>query len=202
MTKRLFDIIIALTGLIILSPFLILIYCLILTTSGVPVIYNQLRVGRNDKDFRLYKFRSMYINADQHGLLTTGSGDKRITKVGRILRKYKLDELPQLWNVLKGNMSIVGPRPEVRKFVNLYSDEEKLVLSVRPGLTDYASLAYFNENEVLENYPDSEKAYIEIIMPAKLKLNLKYIGEAGLSTDLKVIGKTMVRIFSQGSGSF
>jgi lipopolysaccharide/colanic/teichoic acid biosynthesis glycosyltransferase len=196
MIKRLFDIGMALIGLVILSPVLFLIFFVLIVASGLPVIYSQQRVGKDNHDFLLYKFRTMVHRSDEHGLLTTGTSDKRIIPVGRILRKYKLDELPQLWNVLKGDMSIVGPRPEVRKYVNLYSPEQLTVLSVKPGLTDYASLAYFNENEMLEKVSDPEQTYIEKIMPEKLKLNLQYIKEQRITNDLKIIGKTLGRIFS------
>ncbi|MCB2221363.1 MAG: sugar transferase [Bacteroidetes bacterium] len=196
MIKRLFDIGMALLGLIILSPVLILIFFILILSSGFPVIYSQQRVGMHNRDFQLYKFRTMVRRADEHSLLTTGRSDQRITPVGRTLRKYKLDELPQLWNVLLGDMSLVGPRPEVRKYVNLYTPDQLVVLSVKPGLTDYASLAYFNENEILEKYPDPEAIYIEKIMPEKLKLNLQYIKEQSFGNDLRIIGKTIGRILS------
>jgi lipopolysaccharide/colanic/teichoic acid biosynthesis glycosyltransferase len=137
----------------------------------------------------------MHTGSDSGGLLTGGEDDSRITKTGLFLRKYKLDELPQLLNILKGDMSFVGPRPEVRKYVDLYDERQKQVLTVRPGLTDYASLEYINENEVLSKYNNAEKAYIEKVMPAKLQLNLKYIAEKSLVTDLKIIVKTLLKIF-------
>lgn len=193
--KRLFDIVMSVFGLIVLSPLFILIIFWIIITSGFPAFYGQARVGKNNRNFVLLKFRTMHRNAEKQGLLTTGTKDQRITSSGRYLRKYKLDELPQLFNILVGNMSFVGPRPEVRKFVDLYSEKQLQVLTVKPGLTDYASLEYINENEILETETDPEEAYITKIMPAKLKLNLKYIREQSFVNDLKIIGKTLVQIF-------
>jgi lipopolysaccharide/colanic/teichoic acid biosynthesis glycosyltransferase len=194
--KRLFDIICSLAGIIILSPLLLVLYLAVAVNSGFPVFYLQTRVGRNNKDFKLFKFRSMYLDSDKKGLLTVGGRDPRITPVGYFLRKYKLDELPQLFNVLLGDMSLVGPRPEVRKYVELYDSEQQKVLNVRPGITDYASLEYIDENELLSKSPNPEQTYIHEVMPAKLKLNMKYIGEAGLTTDLKIIFKTIQKIIS------
>jgi lipopolysaccharide/colanic/teichoic acid biosynthesis glycosyltransferase len=193
--KRLFDIIASLTGIIILSPVLLLISLAVVITSGFPVFYLQTRVGKNNKDFKLFKFRSMANNSDKKGLLTVGGRDPRITPVGYFIRKFKLDELPQLFNVLFGSMSLVGPRPEVRKYVEMYNEEQKKVLSVQPGITDYASIDYINENELLAKSSDPEETYIKEVMPAKLQLNLKYINEAGLGTDLKLIFKTIGKIF-------
>lgn len=194
MTKRLFDLLISFLGLVVLSPLFLIVSLFIISDSRGGIFYYQRRVGKNNKDFNLIKFRTMMTGADNKGLLTIGEQDYRITKTGRWLRKYKLDELPQLINILKGEMSFVGPRPEVRKYVDLYSPEEAIVLSVRPGLTDYASLEYINENEVLSTFSDPEKAYVEIIMPAKLLLNLKYIREQGMITDLEIIFKTLRKI--------
>lgn len=194
--KRIFDIFFSLIGLLILSPFLILISLFIVIGSGFPVFYIQKRVGRYDVDFGLFKFRTMKKNADKAGLLTVGGRDPRITGIGYYLRKYKLDELPQLLNVLFGSMSLVGPRPEVRKYVDMYTASQKEVLMVRPGITDYASLDYFEENELLADSPDPEQTYIKDIMPAKLEINKKYISEIGLATDLKIIFRTLKRIVS------
>ena len=155
----------------------------------------QLRVGKNNIDFELFKFRTMQINADKKGLLTVGARDSRITKVGYYLRKYKLDELPQLINVLIGDMSLVGPRPEVRKYVNLYSEQQLNVLSVRPGITDTASLKYFDESELLKKSTDPEKTYIEEIMPTKLNLNLEYIANHTTTKDVEIIFLTVAKIF-------
>ncbi len=195
MLKRLFDIVCSLTGIVILSPILLLISLAIIITSGWPVFYLQSRVGLNEKEFKLFKFRSMHNDADKKGLLTVGGRDPRITPVGYFLRRFKLDELPQLFNVLFGSMSLVGPRPEVRKYTGLYNEEQKKVLTVKPGITDYASIEYINENELLSKSPDPETTYIKEIMPAKLNLNLKYIKEAGLGTDLKIIFRTIGKIF-------
>jgi lipopolysaccharide/colanic/teichoic acid biosynthesis glycosyltransferase len=196
MTKRLFDLLFSFLGMVVLSPLFLIVSLFIISDSRGGVFYCQKRVGKNNKDFNLIKFRTMMTGADNKGLLTIGEQDQRITKNGRWLRKYKLDELPQLINILKGEMSFVGPRPEVRKYVELYSPEQAIVLSVRPGLTDYASLEYINENQVLSNFSDPEKAYVETIMPAKLLLNLKYISEQGMITDLEIIFKTLRKIAS------
>jgi len=196
MTKRLFDLLFSTLGLVLLSPIFLFVSLIILADSRGGIFYMQPRVGKLNKDFYVLKFRTMISGADNRGLLTIGNNDSRITRSGKWLRKYKLDELPQLINILKGEMSFVGPRPEVRKYVELYSPEQTNVLSVRPGLTDYASLEYFNENEILSTFSDPEKAYVEIIMPHKLLLNLKYIREQGTITDLKIIFKTFRKIVS------
>jgi len=197
MIKRIFDIVFSLLGLIITFPVFIVLALAIILESRGGIFYKQERIGKNFKPFILYKFRSMYTGSDKKGLLTVGEKDNRITKVGYFIRKYKLDELAQLINVLKGDMSLVGPRPEVKKYVDLYNDEQKKVLLVKPGITDYASIEYFNENKLLENSPDPEKTYIEEIMPHKLKLNLKYIEDQSLLTDLKIILKTIFKIFNR-----
>ena len=188
---RFFDIIFSLVGLIILTPLFIIIAILIICTSRGAVFYAQKRVGQHNKDFKIFKFRTMHAGADEKGLLTVGEQDTRITQVGRFLRKYKLDELPQLWNVLKGDMSLAGPRPEVRKYVDLYNDEQKRVLNVRPGITDYASIAYRNENALLAHSNNPEKQYIEEIMPKKLQLNLQYIENRSLKEYLKILFLTL-----------
>lgn len=195
MIKRLFDIVCSLTGILLLLPFFLLFSILIVLTSGFPVFYIQKRVGKNSIDFSLLKFRTMRSGSDQKGLLTVGEKDSRITGIGYFLRKYKIDELPQLFNVLLGDMSLVGPRPEVRKYVEMYSADQKKVLNVRPGITDYASILYSNENEILSRSEDPEQHYISKVMPAKLKLNLKYIENPGLGADLNIIFKTIGRIF-------
>lgn len=194
MLKRLFDIILSLAGIILLFPFLVIIAMVILAGSPGGVFYLQKRVGKNNIDFHIIKFRTMYKGSDKQGLLTVGKDDPRVTPEGRWLRRYKLDELPQLFNILAGEMSFVGPRPEVRKYVNLYTDEQKRALSVRPGLTDYASLRFANENEVLDGYPNPEKAYIEEILPEKLKLNLHYIDTKSFMSDLRILCGTAKRI--------
>lgn len=195
MLKRSFDIIVSLLVLIILLPFFILIAILIIIDDGWPVFYLQERVGKDFKTFRLIKFRTMYKDASKYGLLTIGSKDKRVTKIGYYLRKYKLDELPQFINVLIGDMSIVGPRPEVKKYVDLYNEEQKKVLSVKPGITDEASLKYIDENDVLASSENPEKTYIEKIMPEKLNINLEYINNQSLMKDIEIIFKTFFKMF-------
>ncbi len=196
MIKRGIDILFSLIGLICLFPFFIFISFFIFITSKGGVFFVQLRVGKNNKDFKLYKFRTMFLNSDSKGLLTVGNNDKRITKLGYYLRKNKLDELPQLINVLNGTMSLVGPRPEVRKYVNLYNSEQKSILDVKPGITDLASIMYFNENEILANSVNPEQTYINEIMPIKLELNKQYINEMTLLTDLKIIFKTFIKLIN------
>jgi lipopolysaccharide/colanic/teichoic acid biosynthesis glycosyltransferase len=193
--KRAFDILCSSVGLVILSPLLVAISVVILATMGWPVFYRQLRAGRNSTPFKIIKFRSMVKDAERQGPAFTAGGDPRITTVGRFLRKYKLDEFPQLINVLIGDMSIVGPRPEVSQYVRLYTAEQARVLSVRPGLTDPASIVYRDEESVLARFDDSEKAYVEKIMPAKLKLNLAYLDQATFVSDLALIFKTLQRLF-------
>ena len=166
--KRLFDIVCSFFGLVFLSPLFIFLSLWVGLSSRGGVFYKQRRVGLNGRDFTLYKFRSMAVGSDKKGLLTVGGKDNRVTKAGYFIRKYKLDELPQLFNVLKGDMSFVGPRPEVRKYVDMYSEEQKRVLSVRPGITDIASMKYRNENDILAKAENPEQYYIDVIMPDKL----------------------------------
>ncbi len=194
MIKRTFDIFFSLIGLLLLLPFLIVISVIIALDSPGGVFYKQIRVGKDNEDFYLFKFRSMSTGADKKGLLTVGGRDSRITRIGYFIRKYKIDELPQLLNVLLGDMSLVGPRPEVRKYVDLYNEKQKQVLSVKPGITDYASIEYSSENEILGKAENPEQVYIDEIMPAKLKLNMKYIAEQGIITDLKIIFRTIGKI--------
>ncbi|MFM2156752.1 MAG: putative undecaprenyl-phosphate galactose phosphotransferase [Bacteroidota bacterium] len=196
MIKRLFDLMITLPMLLLVSPFFLIIALLIKIGSNGPVFYKQTRVGLNNNDFKIFKFRTMHINADKAGLLTVGGRDPRVTSIGFFLRKYKLDELPQLLNVLFGSMSLVGPRPEVRKYVDLYNSEQQKVLTVKPGITDYASIEYSEENDLLAKSNDPEKTYIEEIMPAKLLLNQKYIAEKSIITDIKIIWMTATKIIS------
>jgi len=195
--KRLFDIIFSLIVLFTLLPVFIVVAVLIGVDSKGGVFFKQIRVGKNNVDFFLYKFRTMSVGSDKKGQITIGNNDGRITKVGSLLRKYKLDEFPQLLNILNGEMSIVGPRPEVRKYVELYTKEQLNVLSVKPGLTDYASLEYINESEILGNSEDPNQTYINEIMPLKLKLNLKYISKISFITDLSLIFKTIIRILAK-----
>ena len=184
---RFFDFLFSLLGLIILSPLLLLISICIVFDSRGGVFYRQIRVGKNGKDFKLYKFRSMRSGSDRRGLITVGEKDSRITRVGYFLRKYKLDELPQLINVLKGEMSLVGPRPEVRKYVDLYTPEQRKVLSVVPGITDYASIEYVDENRILGGAVDPDKTYVEVIMPDKIRYNMRYIEHRSVKEYFKII---------------
>lgn len=194
MAKRTFDIISSLLGLLLLSPILLFVILAVVVDSKGGAFYKQVRVGMAGKDFGLLKFRTMRVDADKLGLLTVGGRDPRITKVGYFLRRYKLDELPQLFNILTGDMSVVGPRPEVRKYVEMYSDEQMKVLEVRPGLTDFASIEYVNENEVLARSENPEETYIQEIMPHKLQLNQKYIQEKSFLTDIQIIFSTIKKI--------
>ena len=196
MIKRTFDIFFSLCGLIILAPLLLLIAILIKIDSKGPIFFLQNRVGLNEKEFLIYKFRTMREGAEKGGLLTIGDKDNRITRIGYYLRKYKLDEIPQLMNVLIGEMSIVGPRPEVKKYVGMYTLLQKNVFKIKPGITDYASIEYAEENNLLAAQADPEEIYIKSIMPAKLALNLKYIQERNLLVDFKIIIKTLFKIIS------
>lgn len=191
---RFFDFIFSLMGIVVLMPVFIILYIAIRLESPGGGIYKQKRVGRYGKDFYLYKFRSMRTGADKQGLITVGGRDPRITRIGYFIRKYKLDELPQLFNVLKGDMSLVGPRPEVRKYVDLYTEEQKKVLSVRPGITDYASIEYVDENVILGASEDPDKTYIEEIMPDKIRYNMKYINNRSVVEYFKVIFLTIMSI--------
>jgi len=196
MIKRAFDIFFSVSGLIILSPVLIIISAVIKSDSKGPVIFRQSRVGKDNRDFMLFKFRTMRMDSDKQGLLTVGGKDPRITNAGYFLRKYKLDELPQLLNVLAGDMSFVGPRPEVRKYVELYSAIQKKVLEVKPGSTDIASIRYRNESDLLKEANDPEEFYIKQIIPDKIKLNLEYINDNSLFKDIKVILNTFKAIIN------
>jgi len=196
--KRLLDIILSLLGLIILSPFLLILALTIKIESPGPIFYRGIRVGRNGKPFKIYKFRSMVENADKIGADSTSANDMRVTRVGRFIRKFKLDEFSQLINVLIGDMSLVGPRPEVQKFVDMYTEEEKQILTVRPGITDWASIKFHNEGEIIEasGIKDADEAYALLIRPEKLRLQLQYVEEQSLWTDLKIIFTTIIRLFS------
>lgn len=193
---RFFDIIFSALGLIILSPLLLVIWLLIVTESRGGGFYTQERIGKDGVPFRLYKFRSMRPDSDKGSLITIGGHDSRITRSGYFIRKYKLDELPQLWNVLKGDMSLVGPRPEVRRYVDLYTPEQRVVLRVRPGITDYASIEYADENEILGKADDPERTYTEQIMPEKIRYNLKYINHPTVGEYFKIIFLTFKKIIS------
>lgn len=193
--KRIFDVLLASLGLIILSPVLMLICLMIKLDSRGPIIFKQIRVGLNMKDFHMLKFRTMFLTQDSKSLLTIGDHDVRITRVGYWLRRYKIDEFPQLLNVLKGQMSIVGPRPEVRKYVNLYNEQQRYVLSVKPGITDWASVAFCNESELLKCAEDPEAYYTETIIPAKIAQNMRYIAQNNLLTDFKIIWLTVTKMW-------
>lgn len=193
---RLLDIIFSTLGIIILLPLFLIICLIIKADSKGGCFFIQERIGKGGKPFGILKFRTMRCGADADGLLTIGTHDKRITRVGTFLRKTKIDELPQLWNVLKGEMSIVGPRPEVEKYVLLYTEEQRRVLSVRPGITDYASIEYVNENEILSQASDPDRAYIEKVMPHKIKLSMRYLEHYCVSEYLKIIFLTLKKIIS------
>lgn len=193
---RAFDIIFSFVGLIILSPFFLILSLWVKLTSKGPILYKQKRVGMGGKEFSLFKFRSMYVDADKRGLLTVAK-DTRITSSGYYLRKYKLDELPQLFNVLMGDMSIVGPRPEVKKYVNLYTDEQRKILNVRPGITDLASIKYKNENDLLHAQTDPEQYYITHIMPEKIRFNNIFIKSPTTGNYFKIIFMTIGHVFKR-----
>lgn len=195
--KRVFDIVASFCGLVLLSPIFIILAIWIKLDSKGPIFYKQTRVGLNNKDFKIFKFRSMRVGSDKKGLITVGGHDPRVTKSGYYIRKYKFDEFPQLINVLVGDMSIVGPRPEVRKYVDLYNKEQLKVLHVRPGITDIASIKYRNENELLANSDNPDETYINEIMPDKLNYNLEYISKSSFIYDLKLIYLTFKEIITK-----
>lgn len=191
--KRLFDILASGIGIIILSPVLLIIALRIKTGSDGPVFFKQVRVGKDGKEFEILKFRTMVVDAEKMGRQITVGADNRITKVGGFLRKYKLDELPQLFNVFKGDMSLVGPRPEVPRYVKLYTEEQRKVLNVKPGITDLASIRYRDENELLGQAENPDEFYINTIMPDKLALNLEYINKSNVFYDIYIIIETIIK---------
>lgn len=191
---RFFDLIISLALIIILFPFFIVIGILVKISSNGPIIFLQKRVGLNNVDFTLFKFRTMYLDSDKTSLLTVGGKDKRITPIGFFLRNYKIDEMPQLINVLIGQMSLVGPRPEVRKYVNMYDDSEKEVLSIKPGITDWASIIFRNENELLKKLSNPELYYVDVILPQKIELNNIYVRRKNLVEYFKILFVTILKI--------
>ena len=195
MAKRLFDIVSSGIGLLCLAPVFVVMAIWIKLDSRGPVFYRQTRVGRYGRDFRIFKFRSMRVGSDKGRQITVGERDPRITRSGYFIRRYKIDELPQLINVFLGDMSIVGPRPEVRKYVDLYSEEQRKVFQVRPGITDLASIKYSNENELLSQVDDPDTYYIDVIMPDKLTINLEYIRHQSFMGDIKIIFNTLFKIF-------
>ncbi len=192
--KRLCDVLGAALGLLVLTPLLAVIVLLVKAEDGGAAFYRGLRVGLGGRPFRILKFRTMSPDAERSGVSSTASDDPRLTRIGAWLRLHKLDELPQLWNVLCGEMSLVGPRPEVQRFVDLYTDEEKAILSVRPGLTDWASLWNIDEGEVLKGAADPDRAYCELIRPTKLRLQLAYVRRAGFSTDMTILFQTVAAL--------
>lgn len=191
--KRIFDIIMSLIGIIILSPVFIIVSIAIKVNSTGNILFLQKRVGRDGREFNIYKFRTMVSDAEKLGKQITVGNDSRITKVGAFLRKFKIDELPQLFNVFNGDMSLVGPRPEVPKYVKLYTKEQRKVLSIRPGITDMASLRYRDENDILGKVDNPEEYYINVIMQDKLKLNLEYIEKSNIIFDISLILKTIIK---------
>lgn len=200
--KRLFDLVLALCGLILFAPlFLVLAIAIPLESRG-PVFYRGVRVGRGGKPFRIFKFRSMVADAEQKGAASTHEQDSRITRCGQWVRRFKLDEIAQLLNVIKGDMSLVGPRPEVQKFVDLYTEEEKIILSVRPGITDWSSIKFHNEGEIIaaSGIADADEAYAKLIRPEKLRLQMKYVRERTLWIDIKILICTIITVFSTRAG--
>ena len=194
--KRAFDAFCSAIALVLIAPLLLLIGIVVAAESRGGAFYHQERIGRHGAPFRLHKFRSMQVHREG-AQVTLGTSDPRITSVGRVLRKYKLDELPQLWNVVKGDMSLVGPRPEVAKYVALYTDEMREVLTIRPGLTDPASIAGFDEGERLEAADDPEQHYREVILPEKVAQQLAYVRSATFGSDIRIIARTLFRIFKR-----
>lgn len=189
--KRALDLAVSVPALIALSLALLVIAALVKAGGPGPIFYAQERVGRRGRPFRLYKFRTMVTDADKSGPAVTSSGDARITPLGRTLRKWKLDELPQLWNVVRGDMSLVGPRPEVRKYTDIFRDDYSEILEISPGITDYAALEYRDEEEVLARYPDAEEAYTSVVLPEKIALYRQYLRDMGFRSDLKIIFRTI-----------
>ena len=195
--KRMFDLFFSLIGIIITIPIFILVSIMIKLTSKGPIIFKQERVGKNKKIFYIYKFRTMTDCDDRASdRQVSVINDQRITRIGRILRKYKIDELPQLYNVLKGDMSFVGPRPEVKKYVKFYEEEYDEILKIKPGITDLASIEYIDENTIISKYSDPEKIYIEEVLPKKLMLNKRYIEEMSIKNDILLILKTIKKIIN------
>jgi len=197
MLKHLFDIVFSFVGLLILSPLFLIISILIKKEDGGPIFYPGTRIGRFGEPFKMYKFRTMVVNADKIGGHSTADDDPRLLKIGKFLRKCKLDELPQLINVLKGDMSFVGPRPEVQHYVNMFTEEEKAILSVRPGITDWASLWNSDEGAILAGSKDPEKTYMEEIRPEKMRLQLKYVREQSFWVDMRIIFLTLLKLIKR-----
>ena len=194
--KRLFDLALTIPGLFLLSPLFLLIAVWVRMDSPGPAIFRQVRVGRHGREFRIFKFRTMRADAESPGPLVSRGDDPRITRCGRFLRKYKLDELPQLLNVLAGEMSLVGPRPEVPRYVAAFRDAYREILSVKPGMTDYAAIEYRDENELLSGVADPERKYLEEILPAKIHLYRKYLENRSLATDISLICRTLWKVLA------
>ena len=199
--KRIFDVLFSGFVLLCFMPIGLLLAILILLESKGGVFFKQVRIGKNGTPFYLFKFRSMFIDAESMGKITIGSRDPRITRVGFYIRRYKLDEFPQFINVIRGEMSIVGPRPEVKEYVDLYSEEQRKILAVKPGITDYASLTYFHENEILAKSENPQQTYIQEVMPEKIRLNEKYLANPTLLQDISIIRKTVVKMFFSRNNS-
>ncbi|MBK9149398.1 MAG: sugar transferase [Flavobacteriales bacterium] len=197
MGKRAFDLIASASALLLLAPLLLIIAAAVAIGSPGGAFFRQVRVGKGGREFRLLKFRTMRLGSEAAGQITVGGRDPRITRIGYVLRKTKLDELPQLLNIVAGEMSVVGPRPEVPRYVALYSEEQRQVLSFRPGLTSLASIAYIDENEVLGRASDPERVYLDEVMPAKLALDLRYVRERSMRLDLRIIARTALRLFNR-----
>ncbi len=199
--KRLFDISLSAVGLLFLSPVLFYIAFRIKSEDPGPVFYRGIRIGLHRRPFRIYKFRTMVVDAERIGASSTAAEDPRITRIGKTLRKYKLDELPQLLNVLAGHMSLVGPRPEVKRFTDMYTDDEKIILTVRPGITDWASIWNSDEGAILAGAEDPDQAYLELIRPEKIRLQLEYVRQRSLKTDLRIIFQTLAKLAGIETGS-
>jgi lipopolysaccharide/colanic/teichoic acid biosynthesis glycosyltransferase len=202
MVQRFFDVVMSAIGLLLLSPFFLLLALVIKLDSHGPVFYRGVRVGRHGRSFKIYKFRSMVADAERKGAASTSTTDLRVTRSGRFIRKFKFDEFSQLINVFLGDMSLVGPRPEVQKFVDRYTPEERVILTVRPGITDWSSIKFHNEGEIIEasGIPDADEAYETLIRPEKLRLQLKYVKERNLWVDIKIVVSTVLTLFSTRFG--
>lgn len=202
MAKRFVDVVLSAVGLLLLSPLFLLLVLVIKLDSHGPVFYRGVRVGRHGRQFKIYKFRSMVADAERKGAASTSTTDLRVTRSGRFIRRFKFDEFSQLINVFLGEMSLVGPRPEVQKFVDRYTPEEKVILTVRPGITDWSSIKFHNEGEIIEasGIPDADEAYEKLIRPEKLRLQLKYVKERNLWVDIKIIVSTVLTLFSTRLG--
>jgi lipopolysaccharide/colanic/teichoic acid biosynthesis glycosyltransferase len=202
MVKRFVDVVLSAVGLLLLSPLFLLLALVIKLDSRGPVFYRGVRVGRHGRPFEIYKFRSMVADAERKGAASTSTTDLRVTCSGRFIRKFKFDEFSQLINVFLGDMSLVGPRPEVKKFVDRYTPEEKVILTVRPGITDWSSIKFHNEGEIIEasGIPDADEAYEKLIRPEKLRLQIKYVKERNLWVDIKIVVSTVLTLFSTRLG--